>query len=162
MDCPHCGQQPSGPRVDDVTHNTLPANFYISTKTFLKQLEDAVNGAWSRRPDAYTQVTVLLLSWQESDMKNADLEIARLQSVLEDLYHYTVENWKIPSVKPRQEATFKYLQFAKDYGASGSLLIVYYAGHARATPGQGPIWHSRSVSFWTLYQSPFLINKTTC
>lgn len=155
---PGCGQPPAGWRADDVTHNTLPANYYISTGTFLRQLEDAVKGAWSRRPGAYTQVTVLLLSWQESDMKSADKEIARLQSVLKDLYHYTVENWKIPSIKPRQAATRKYLQFAEDYGASGSLLIVYYAGHARATSGQSPIWHSRSVSILIPYQSPFLFS----
>jgi hypothetical protein len=161
MDCPRCGQQPAGPRADDVTHNTLPANFYISTETFLEQLGDAVNGAWLRRHGAYIQVTVLLLSWQESDMKYADQEIARLQSVLEDPYHYTVENWKIPSVKPRQAATRKYLQFAEDYGASDSLLIVYYAGHARATSGQSPIWHSRADGGYELDSTAILSQLAT-
>lgn len=84
-----------------------------------------------------------MLSWEETDMKFGNKEITRLQSVLEDTYQYKVVNWKIPSDKPKHKTTRKYLDFAEEYGASSSLLILYYAGHAKSGDGQCPTWHSK-------------------
>ncbi|KAK8106827.1 uncharacterized protein PG998_008840 [Apiospora kogelbergensis] len=143
MNCSNCGQRIGvGNTATTTTHDTSLVCYHITTEGWLGQLDGAVRSAWSKRRVQYSQVAVLMLSWEETDMKFGDKEITRLQSILEDTYRYKVVNWKIPSDKPKPKATRKYLDFAEEYGASDSLLILYYAGHAKSGDGQCPTWHS--------------------
>lgn len=76
-------------------------------------------------------------------MRNADLEISRLESVFKDIYNYEVERWSIPPSDADTATLTKVQDFLRAYGQQDNLLIVYYAGHGRpgTLKGAPPIWH---------------------
>jgi hypothetical protein len=75
-------------------------------------------------------VCVLLVSWVTDDLGVAS-EVQRLRHVFEDMYQFLVETYQIPDEKPDR---------ANDQ--DDSLLVFYYAGHARRGPqsNEGPLW----------------------
>jgi hypothetical protein len=103
-------------------------------------LSEAVQAAWPKGHSIrYSQVHVLL-SWEADDLK-VDQEIDPLRAVLADRYHFRVQEYKIPSVKPDKALKKRIFDFLEEED-SGTLLIVYYAGHARAA------LQSNEASLW--------------
>jgi hypothetical protein len=82
----------------------------------------------------------LLLSWEEDDL-GVSREIKCLRHVLRDRFHFQVEDYRIPSVKPDKALTRRILDFL-DLDGKDTLLIVYYGGHARKAmhSNEAPIW----------------------
>ena len=88
----------------------------------------------------YSNVQVLLISWKDDDLGVAK-EVEKLQNVFNDLYHYDVEVYQIPSVKPDKALKRRILEFLDGDGEE-TLLILYYAGHAKKSLqlNEAPIW----------------------
>ena len=131
------------------THDTSLAGKQISTIACLaKDLRASVQAVWPTRHELrYWTVEVLLLIWEEDDL-GVSKEVSELQHVFEDLYHYKVQAWAIPSTKPDKELKRRMLKFLENDG-EGILLILYYAGHARKSPqlNEAPIWFAWAFLF---------------
>ncbi|KAJ4287033.1 hypothetical protein N0V88_007797 [Collariella sp. IMI 366227] len=129
--------------IHTFTHDTSSAGFHIPDFTsFLSHLTDAVSAAWPDKfATRYTKVTVLLMSWDKDDLE-LEHEIRQLESVFRGLYHYDTEYWKIPSKRTVVELSRKVADLGDIHGQEGSLLIVYYGGHARLSDQSGgsPVW----------------------
>jgi Caspase domain len=100
-----------------------------------------VRAIWPRRHESrYLKVEVLLLSWEDDDL-GVVKEVTELQNLFEDLYHYEVQVYQIPNVKPDKELKRRMLQFLEN-DHEDTLLILYYGGHARKSPqsNEAPIW----------------------
>jgi hypothetical protein len=92
-------------------------------------------------------VAALLLSWEDTDLRLLDDEVRkirvgtnprvdtvqldRLEKVFRDVYNYTVERALIP--KHIDDAAFETIRlvanFIAQHNSSGSLVLIYYAGH---------------------------------
>ncbi|KAL8928174.1 MAG: hypothetical protein Q9208_001884 [Pyrenodesmia sp. 3 TL-2023] len=103
--------------------------------------------AWQRSP--YTDVSVLLLRWAADNLGVID-EVLRLEKVLRERFHFSTEQWDIPSEEPEHELTAKMLEFCKGK-KKNDLLILYYAGHGAGGPEQC-IWSATQSSA----ESPWL------
>ena len=102
-------------------------------------LASAVNAGWSRRHEArYTRVEVLLLRWEDDDL-GVVTELEALRHVFEDLYGYGVQSYEIPGEKPDKALKRRVLDFL-DFDEDGTLLVVYYAGHAKSQANEAPFW----------------------
>jgi hypothetical protein len=82
----------------------------------------------------------LLLSWQNDDL-GVEAEIEPLRRVFEDRYHFEVQEYKIPSIKPDKTLKKRIFDFLEG-DDKDTLLIVYYAGHARSA------LQSNEASLW--------------
>jgi hypothetical protein len=124
------------------THDTSFTECHIRNIEKLgADLNDAVRAVWSKRHSIrYSQVHVLLLSWQADDL-GVEAEIQPLRRVFEDRYHFSVQDYKIPSVKPDKALKKRIYDFL-DEDDKDTLLIVYYAGHARCA------LQSNEASLW--------------
>jgi hypothetical protein len=101
----------------------------------------------------YSRVNVLLISWKtEAPMLPVQLEINRLRDVLECIYHYEVEEFRIPDHR------------------SHDLKIVYYAGHSQVSRNAGLVWCGQVIFPITpydchslkVYRLPETKNSTSC
>ena len=83
---------------------------------------------------------VLLLKWADDDLAFFK-EVNGLYRIFKDLYHFDVEIYDIPNVKPGRSVSKRLLEFL-DCDGQGILRIVYYGGHARQTQQRNecPIW----------------------
>ncbi|KAH8884958.1 hypothetical protein GQ53DRAFT_879199 [Thozetella sp. PMI_491] len=128
------------------THDVGSANGYIEDVAQLaEKLLTAARKVWpTRNRSRYKDVRVLLLHWDEDDLGVKE-EVRDLEATFRELYHYHTESWQIRSEKPDRELKKKILQFVEEYESEDTLLIVYYAGHARpnSMPGEAPDWVSR-------------------
>lgn len=81
------------------------------------------------------------MSWDKDDL-GVEPEARKLEAVFRSLYHYDTEYWKIPSRRSAVELSRKVADLVDEYGQEGNLLVLYYAGHARASeqPGGSPVW----------------------
>jgi len=124
------------------THDTSFSDCHIRDIEKLgADLNEAVQGAWPKRHSIrYSQVYVLLLSWEADDLE-VYLEIDPLRRVLEDRYHFNVQDYKIPSLKPDKALKKRIYDFLEKKDED-TLLIVYYAGHARSA------LQSNEASLW--------------
>ena len=124
------------------THDVSVADEHIpGIETFAEDLQVAINAAWpTRHKSRYEKVHVLLLSW-DNDNLGVEYEIRRLQYVFTHLYRFDVEEFKIPRKTPGKATVARVSNFLES-DAAGSLLIVYYAGHARLShqTNEPPIW----------------------
>lgn len=77
----------------------------------------------------YKKAHVLLMSWEDGSYE-IDWNIGRLAHVFSHLYHFDVERFEIPQSRPANAAAIRVSKFLQNDG-SDTLLIVYYAGHAR-------------------------------
>ncbi|OIW34642.1 hypothetical protein CONLIGDRAFT_665362 [Coniochaeta ligniaria NRRL 30616] len=124
------------------SHDISSAGYHVTQSALLLQLDHAVKASWtSRHQSKYTDVKVLLLSWDSDDL-GVDREISVLESVFKDAYHYDdVQHWKIPDKRPGHEASARIARFLERGGDADNLLIVYYAGHAMPNVNHGlPTW----------------------
>jgi hypothetical protein len=81
----------------------------------------------------YSQVSVLLLCWEDEDPKLPVFgELCDLSNTFHQSYQYEVETWLIPSEHSCRKLSRKVLDFV-DLGEDGKdhLKIVYYGGHGR-------------------------------
>jgi len=128
-------------RLSSLTHDTFIAKQHTSIKRLGEDLQSAVQAAWPKQDASrYSKVSVLLLSWVTDDLGVAS-EVQRLQHVFEDMYKFQVETYQIPDEKPDRALKGRILEFLKNY-LDDSLLVIYYAGHARRGPqsNEGPLW----------------------
>ena len=111
--------------------------------------EGSVKARWQSRYTPYSRVSVLLLSWVDDDL-GVTKEICQLRSLFRDTFHYQVHEWELPSGRGAYVKTWnKIHNFTKNYGGEGTLIILYYGGHAYQDPtsaASGPIWSSYVLS----------------
>jgi len=82
------------------THDiSLVEEHIADVETFASDLRGALDAVWSTRNEGrYTEVHVLLLSWEDNIMNmGVKVESERLRGVFTDFYHFEVENYLIPS-----------------------------------------------------------------
>lgn len=87
----------------------------------------------------YNNVHVLLLRWDEDPM-GVHYELDDLSKTFRTLYGYTTETWLIPMEQSHFALMKKALQIVQEYGKTGSLLIVYYAGHGTMNSSRQAVW----------------------
>jgi hypothetical protein len=127
------------------THDTalmaLADEHIPSIEKFGEDLQIAITAAWpTRHGNRYEEAHVLMLSW-EGDNLGVEQEIRRLKHVFSVLYRFDVQEFQIPSKTPGKATTSRISDFLENDSPS-SLLIVYYAGHARLSNqiNEPPIW----------------------
>lgn len=78
----------------------------------------------------YTDVSVLLLRWEEDN--SVDEDLVALEQVFQKQYNFRTERWNIPTVaNPSIKLGVQMASFL-DNARSNHLLIIYYAGHGYA------------------------------
>ncbi len=125
------------------THDISYISKHIPTLSDLTaDLEAATHAVWSRRHESrYSKVYALFLRWESDDL-GVVTESNELQHVFQDLYHYQVESYKIPDERPDTSLKRRILQFLENDGKD-TLLIVYYAGHAKKNQSNtAPTWYA--------------------
>ena len=118
-------------------------NRHISLKDFAAGVESATKALFpNENTSRYSSVTVLVLSWQVEDPHlPVHLEIAELVHVLKNVYHYTVDEWKIPIQNSHWAVNRKIMDFVEPASNDREhLKIVYYAGHGRLTKTKSLEW----------------------
>ena len=107
---------------------------HVQLEKVCRDISDAVEISFPTRSSryAYDAVYVLLLRWEDDDLRVA-AEIKDLQEVFENSYHFTTESWQIPSAGSYVSLNQKVLDFQKDK-SKRDLLILYYGGHAVGVP----------------------------
>ena len=129
------------------THDTSASAFhYPSFHAWIKNLEAALLSSWDSRNVStfkYRSVRALLVSWEDDDL-GVVKEVDELGQLLSRVYFYPVEKWKIPSQGSWSALDDKVRAVAKELVVTPSLLIFYYAGHARPRGqlGSYPVWTS--------------------
>ncbi|KAH7370074.1 hypothetical protein BKA65DRAFT_487637 [Rhexocercosporidium sp. MPI-PUGE-AT-0058] len=126
------------PRTHDIS---LVGEHIPNIAHLAADLQVAVNAGWSRRHNIrYCKVQVLLLKWQDDDL-GVETELKDLGHVFADLFHYGVDVFDIPSEKPDKALKRRVFDFLEN-DADETLLILYYAGHARSSiqANEAPIW----------------------
>jgi hypothetical protein len=134
------------PRADEIDQWQC----HIDLQQFGQELQAAANKAFPNiATSRYTNVYVLLLSWEDEDPNlPVSLEILNLFKVFKNVYRFETEIWHIPDQDCHAEVCQKILDFAKLGGNSKEdLKIVYYAGH-------GKLARNRLLS-WTRYDKSF-------
>ncbi|KAK1759192.1 hypothetical protein QBC47DRAFT_357079 [Echria macrotheca] len=131
------------------THDTTPSSFHFeSIQDFTKGLQSALDASWKTRQEPvskYKAVKALLLSWEDDDL-GVEAEIDPLAQLLENVYGYEVERWRIPSLGSFRALDNKVRASTESiWEVPSSLFILYYGGHARPSRGQGsfPRWSSK-------------------
>ncbi|KAH8891643.1 hypothetical protein GQ53DRAFT_865528 [Thozetella sp. PMI_491] len=130
-----------------MTHETSAASFHLrDLQCLTTELEAALEASWATRKvpgSPYNAVKVLLTSWMEDDL-GVESEIDQLKDLFERVYRYDVDIWKIPSEKSERALIAKTSSLLDECELTKSLLIFYYAGHARPSMHLGtyPVWTS--------------------
>ena len=110
----------------------------------VKSLSKDVRSRWGSRHLPYTNVSALLIRWEQDDL-GVEAESRALEDLLRRWFNYSTEEWCIPHV-PRAKAYMALLtkvnDFLEQHDGPENLLIIYYGGHARQDPRYtGPIWY---------------------
>jgi hypothetical protein len=117
------------------THHDIDLwNRHISLKEFGEGLQGAAGALFPNETNSrYTKVTALLLSWQDEDPNlPVSIEISRLVDVFSNIYHFDVDEWKIPNQSSHWALNQKIMDFVHPApNDKEHLKIVYYAGHGR-------------------------------
>ena len=116
---------------------------HIGLEEFGKSLQNAARAIYPNdRRSKYTGVYVLLISWQTQDPKlPVEREINALREVLGDIYHYDIEEFRIPDIASHAAVSEKINDFVKvNNDSSGDLKILYYAGHSRLSRNKELVW----------------------
>ena len=132
------------PRTHDIS---LVSSHVSSIQRVAAEINDAVQAVWPKRHEIrYSKAHVLLLSWEDDDL-GVDKEIKDLRRVFEQRYRFEVEEHRIPSKRPDKNVKKRVLDFLgnddnDDNDGNETLLVVYYAGHARRgeQSNEGSIW----------------------
>ncbi|TPX12190.1 uncharacterized protein E0L32_007076 [Thyridium curvatum] len=97
-------------------------------EAFARHLQDAAMLIYRQtQKSPYTNVSVLLLRWEEDTAVDADL--MSLETVLRERYHYHTDKWQIPTVpNPSIKLGVQMASFLEN-ARPDHLLIIYYAGY---------------------------------
>jgi hypothetical protein len=88
----------------------------------------------------YTEVHVLMLSWEDVDPKlPVDLEMDPLFDVFQNMYNFRTERWQIPNLRSHKRVNDRVTEFLGNENKE-HLKIVYYAGHACLTRNRLLSW----------------------
>ena len=88
----------------------------------------------------YLYVRALLLYWEKGEEAFLE-ELNALEVVLRENYQFSTEIWPIRDEGPFEALSEKLMAFLKDdENSSETLLIIYYGGHAKSTPGRHMDW----------------------
>ncbi|CVL00872.1 uncharacterized protein FPRN_08330 [Fusarium proliferatum] len=108
-------------------------------ESFARHLQDAamlIQRQTERHP--YTDVSVLLLRWEED--KSVDEDLAALEQVFQKHYKYRTERWHIPTVpNPSIKLGVQIASFLENARAN-HLLIIYYAGQGYVSSDGQLFW----------------------
>lgn len=124
---------------DNPTHPTCLEFAYTNWTDFQQDLMNAYESAVSQTPFQYTKVHVLLLSWLDDDV-DTDQELQQLTEQWRTQFNFTTEIWWLPSEQPGYALDCKIGKVEANLRGEGSLLIVYYGGHAWHDWLYGSIW----------------------
>lgn len=124
--------------------------YHIALQNIAEKLQTAANLAYPNdRRMRYAAVHALLLRWDDEDPKlPVSIEIDELREVFEDIYHFSVEVWKIPSEGSHKKLNQKVLDFVERGGDSKDhLKIVYYGGHGMLAHNRQSCWARCAQTF---------------
>jgi hypothetical protein len=97
----------------------------------------------------YTDVHVLMLSWEDVDPKlPVDLEMDPLFDVFQNMYNFRTETWQIPNLRSQRRVNDRVTEFLGDESKE-HLKIVYYAGHACLSSNRLLSWTKYVVEITT-------------
>ncbi|KAI0889583.1 uncharacterized protein GGS22DRAFT_1477 [Annulohypoxylon maeteangense] len=127
------------------SHDISNSGYHLELGEWLCDLTKAIDAAWPKRHITYSDVHVLIITWEETDMRGMENEIKRLSSVFSDVFGYNIHRLIIPTSKADLRVRREVDSFIEEYGQQENLLIVYYAGHARPglRTGSPPIWYPK-------------------
>jgi len=114
---------------------------FPSLVPFVNRLDAAYRHRWPTRHNPYSHVSALLIQFQDDDL-GVRSEIADLECMFRDTYHFDVDTYRIPSSKKRYHQLSAKLHDFVDDDAPGRLFIIYYGGHAKRDGSSQPIWLS--------------------
>lgn len=140
------------------SHDLDQLHHHISLQQLGDRLQKAANAAFPNdKRMRYTSVYVLLLLWRDEDPNlPVSLEALELKDVFENVYHFTVEAWEIPSDGSHKRVNQKILDFIELGGDSkDDLKIVYYGGHGMLGSSRQSCW-ARYVKTLSIIISPIL------
>lgn len=108
-------------------------------ESFARHLQDAamlIQRQTERAP--YSDVSVLLLNWEEDD--SAEEDVVALEQVFKKQYNFGTDRWKIPTVpNPSIKLGVQMASFLENARAN-HLLIIYYTGHGYSSPDGQLYW----------------------
>jgi len=116
---------------------------HIGLKEFRKALGQAARAVYPNDTGSkYSKVYVLLITWETEDPKlPVRREVVALHELFENVYHYDVEEFRIPDSASHAAVSEKINSFVKINGdSSDDLKIVYYAGHSMLSTNKELIW----------------------
>ena len=134
-------------RLTPFTNPTPTPPPHCTLHELTRDLGIALQRDWASRHQAgfskYRAVKAFLVSWEEDDL-GVEAEIGDLARLFEHTYSYQVEKWKIPSRPPQVALDKKVAELVEELEDPSTLLIFYYAGHARPSRQYGsyPVWQS--------------------
>jgi hypothetical protein len=138
------------------SHDLDQLNYHISLQQFGERVHKAAEAAfpndkWMR----YTSVYVLILFWKDEDPNlPVSVEALELKDVFENVYHFNVETWDIPSEGIHKRVNQKMLDFVELGGDSkDDLKIVYYGGHGMLGSTRQSCWARFVKTFSILIHS---------
>lgn len=143
------------PRAEEIDRTLR----YLGLKNFATAIERAAAAVFPNdKKSRYSQVFVLLISWETRDPNlPVEQEISALRQVLEDCYHYDIEEFQIPDIDSHAEVSEKVNSFVKvGNNSSSHLKIVYYAGHSRLSRSKELLWFA-----WVIIQNFYVILQLT-
>ncbi|KAH7313842.1 hypothetical protein B0I35DRAFT_355732 [Stachybotrys elegans] len=112
-------------------------------ESFARHLQDAamlIQRQAERSP--YSDVSVLLLRWEED--QSVDEDLANLDQVLQSQYNFNTQRWHIPTVpNPSIKLGVQMAQFL-EHGRPNHLLIIYYAGYGYVSSDGQLYWACNS------------------
>lgn len=86
----------------------------------------------------YTDVSVLLVSWQDNSATHDDL--VALEQTFQKHYNFGTQRWEIPTVpNPSIKLGIQLASFLEN-ARPNHLLIIYYAGHGFVSPDGQLYW----------------------
>ena len=116
---------------------------HISLQQLGERIQKAANAAFPNdKRMRYSSVYVLILFWKDEDPNlPVSIEALELKDVFEDLYHFQVQTWEIPSDGSHKRVNQRILDFAEQGGDSkDDLKIVYYGGHGMLGSSRQSCW----------------------
>ena len=122
------------------THDITLVDYHVKDlATFGKKLTEAATAAFPRGRSRYTNVHVLLLSWEDDNL-GVMKEVRELEKVFADTYNYHTERFQIPSSRSHNSLARRLTAFLDDFEGSKNLLIVYYGGHGFMNDDRQCLW----------------------
>ncbi|KAL8856804.1 MAG: hypothetical protein Q9178_006641 [Gyalolechia marmorata] len=123
------------------THDISMIDYHVTdVETLAKVLNDAVTAACPKaRSTRYRRVYVLLLCWTDDDL-GVETELDKLEAVFQTVYHYTTDQWKIPSSSSHNALVFRIMQVIQGFASKDELFITYYGGHGYMNDDRQCVW----------------------